>query len=227
MRKVFVTGKSGFIGSHLVASLKKNEYTILEDANKCKVWILMAGRMDSSDIQDNIDNNFLLNIDLIKTVKTLPLKIIYISSIDVYKLNTYYGAAKLAAETFLKIFCNQNNIKLVILRPSQIYGPGDKGKKIIPKFIEKIKNNEVIELYNKGFAKRNYLYVSDLVDVIVKSIKMDVEGVFDVVGSKAIMIKNVIKTLETEMNKKAKLKLITEPKIDFRKGIKITLGKNA
>lgn len=217
MKKVFVTGKFGFIGSHLVTSLQKNKFKISNDSDKSETWILMAGRMDSSDIQDNIDNNFLLNINLIKNAKKLPKKIIYISSIDVYNLNTYYGVAKLATENFLTIFCKENKIKLIILRPSQIYGPGDKGKKIIPKFIEKIKNDEVIRIFNKGRDKRQYLYVTDLVDVIVMAIKKDVTGIFDVRGNKFITVKKVVKVLEKQINKKAKVK--------FEDGIKLTLKK--
>lgn len=217
MKKVFVTGKFGFIGSHLVTSLQKNKFKISNDSDKSETWILMAGRMDSSDIQDNIDNNFLLNINLIKNAKKLPKKIIYISSIDVYNLNTYYGAAKLATENFLTIFCKENKIKLIILRPSQIYGPGDKGKKIIPKFIEKIKDDEVIRILNKGRDKRQYLYVTDLVDVIIMAIKKDVTGIFDVRGNKFITVKKVVKVLEKQINKKAKVK--------FEDGIKLTLKK--
>jgi len=226
MERIFVTGKSGFIGHHLVSALQKNKYSVSGDSNKCKTWVLMAGLMGSVDLQDNIDNNFLLNFNLINNAKKLPEKIIYISSIDVYSPNTYYAAAKLASENFLKIFCKENRIKLIILRPSQIYGPGDKGRKIIPKFINKMRRNEEIQLIDNGVAKRSYLYVTDLTEVIVSLFKKDIQGTYDIIGNRLITIKEVVEVLEKEMNKKARIELGFRPKIKFEKGIKLTLQKN-
>lgn len=226
MERIFVTGETGFIGRHLVSALQKNKYIVSEDFNKCKTWILMAGLMGSVSLQDNIDNNFLLNFKLINGAKKLPEKIIYISSIDIYSPDSYYAVAKLASEFFLRIFCKENKIKLVILRPSQIYGPGDRSTKVIPKFIEKLKKNEEIELIDNGMAQRRYLYVTDLTSAIINVVKKDVQGTFNIIGNKLITIKKVVKVLEKEMNKKAKIKFKFNPKVKFEEGIKLTLGIN-
>lgn len=225
MESIFVTGKTGFVGSHLVNALQRNNYTVSDDSNKCKIWILMAGLMGSVNLQDNIDNNFLLNFKLLKSAKKLPEKIIYISSIDVYDLNTYYAAAKLASENFLRIFCKVNKIKLIILRPSQVYGPKDNGTKVIPKFIDKMNKDEEIELIDRGRAKRQYLYVSDLTGAIVNAVEKDIQGTFNIVGNKFISVKKVLGILEKLMNKRAKIKLAFSPKIEFKEGIKLTLKK--
>lgn len=223
MLNIYLNGKSGFIGGYLETSLLKSKYRLLDNPNKCNIWILMAGRMGNEDMQENINDNFLLNINLLKSAKIFPGKIIYISSIDIYDLDTYYAAAKLASENFLRIFCKENKIKLIILRPSQVYGPKDRGNKVIPKFIEKISKNEKIEIYKKGQERRKYLYVSDLIEAILKLLRTNTTGTFDLVGKKTIKIIDVVKTIEKITGKKAKIRFGFNPKVDFDKGIKLTI----
>ncbi len=80
---------------------------------------------------------------------------------------SYHGAGKIAAEYFISAWCSQYSGRATILRPSNVYGPGQAerpGFGIIPAAFGKIKRNETLDVWGDGSAVRDYLYVDDLVD---------------------------------------------------------------
>jgi UDP-glucose 4-epimerase len=81
---------------------------------------------------------------------------------------SYHGAGKAAAEHFISAWAQQFSRSATILRPSNIYGPGQAAKQgfgIIPNTFAKIKNDEVLEIWGDGNAVRDYLYIDDLVQL--------------------------------------------------------------
>lgn len=79
---------------------------------------------------------------------------------------SYHGAAKLAAETFISAWCNQSGGKATILRPSNVYGPGQperKGFGVIPAAFGTMLRGEVLHIWGDGTARRDYIYIDDLV----------------------------------------------------------------
>ena len=117
--------------------------------------------------------NELTNIErnIVNNVKNLNLKIIHISSAKVLKLieNKYdkdidiYTKAKLESEKIIKEKFNN----YVILRPPIIYGPGVRANFLT--LIKAINSNLPLPL--KGIKNnRSYLYIENLLDVILKII---------------------------------------------------------
>lgn len=83
-----------------------------------------------------------------------------------------YGATKLAIESFLRVFEHQFGLPYVVLRPSNAYGPRNNPAGIqgaIPVFLRHLGRGEAIELWGDGSTVRDYIYVSDLADGIVKA----------------------------------------------------------
>ncbi|MEW5833882.1 MAG: NAD-dependent epimerase/dehydratase family protein [Pseudomonadota bacterium] len=81
---------------------------------------------------------------------------------------SYHGAAKLAAETFISAWCNQTGGKATVLRPSNVYGPGQperKGFGIIPAAFGAMLRNEVLHIWGDGTARRDYIFIDDLVEL--------------------------------------------------------------
>ena len=77
---------------------------------------------------------------------------------------SFYGAAKLAAESFLEAYNHQTENSVVILRPSNIYGPGQLIKKnfgIIPTLFNCAKNGVDFQLWGSENSTRDYLYIED------------------------------------------------------------------
>jgi len=82
---------------------------------------------------------------------------------------SYHGAGKLAAEYFISAWCSQYSRKATIVRPSNVYGPGQperEGFGIVPTALGKIQRNETLHVWGDGSAVRDYLYIDDLVRLI-------------------------------------------------------------
>jgi UDP-glucose 4-epimerase len=79
---------------------------------------------------------------------------------------SYHGAGKIAAEHFIGAWCNQYGGGATILRPSNIYGPGQHeraGFGIVPAGLGKISRGETLHVWGDGTAVRDYLYIADFV----------------------------------------------------------------
>mgnify|MGYP003946439277 CR=1 FL=1 len=83
---------------------------------------------------------------------------------------SYHGAGKIAAEYFISAWCNQYSGRATILRPSNVYGPGQferRGFGIVPTAFGKIRRKEILRVWGDGSVVRDYLYIDDLVELAV------------------------------------------------------------
>ena len=81
---------------------------------------------------------------------------------------SYHGAGKIAAEYFISAWCSQYSGRATILRPSNVYGPGQHerpGFGIVPAAFGKIMRHETLHVWGDGSAVRDYLYIDDLVEL--------------------------------------------------------------
>jgi UDP-glucose 4-epimerase len=84
----------------------------------------------------------------------------------VLRPKSYYGAGKAAAEHFIEAWCAQFGGAATILRPSNVYGPGQyerRGFGIVPSAMGKLLRGESLTIWGDGSAERDYLYIDDLV----------------------------------------------------------------
>lgn len=78
-----------------------------------------------------------------------------------------HAAGKVSLEAFFTTFAHGCNIPLSILRPSNLYGPGQPLRPdfgIVRTLLEKVRLSEPIEIRGDGSAVRDYLYIDDAVD---------------------------------------------------------------
>ncbi|MBM3227722.1 NAD-dependent epimerase/dehydratase family protein [Candidatus Peribacteria bacterium] len=85
---------------------------------------------------------------------------------------TPYGISKLAGEHILAACCKTHGVEYAILRLFFVYGPGQFPgmgyKSVIVKNAERIRNNEPPVIVGDGTQALDYVYVSDVVDGILK-----------------------------------------------------------
>jgi UDP-glucose 4-epimerase len=83
---------------------------------------------------------------------------------------SYHGAGKIAAEHFIAAWCRQFRASATIVRPSNLYGPGQAeraGFGIVPTAFGKILRGETLQVWGDGSAERDYLYIDDFTRLCV------------------------------------------------------------
>lgn len=82
---------------------------------------------------------------------------------------SYYGAGKAAAEAFLHACVATGNWSAVTLRPSNLYGPGQKvtkGFAIVPTMFERAIDGKPFQIWGDGSTLRDYCYIDDLTEAV-------------------------------------------------------------
>lgn len=90
-----------------------------------------------------------------------------------------YGAGKLAAEHFLRAFSAQTGHPVVIVRPSNVYGPGQAPKRqfgIVPTIMRALAEDRPFTVWGDGETTRNFLYVDDFADLVVRIAERSWQG---------------------------------------------------
>ena len=78
-----------------------------------------------------------------------------------------YGVSKLAAERYLRLLCDAGGVELSVLRPGNVYGPGqdpDGEAGVVAIFAARMLRGEPVTIFGDGSQRRDYLYVDDVVD---------------------------------------------------------------
>lgn len=95
---------------------------------------------------------------------------------------SYHGAAKASAEHFLHAYAH-SVFPVTILRPSNIYGPGQEGPAgfgIIRTILQHIKSGVPMDIWGDGKTLRDYLYIDDFVKAITQIQQRNCTGTFNV-----------------------------------------------
>ncbi|MCB5230082.1 MAG: NAD-dependent epimerase/dehydratase family protein [Candidatus Cloacimonas sp.] len=82
-----------------------------------------------------------------------------------------YSVSKLAAEHLSMAYYKEFGVPAVIIRPFNVYGPGQTGEGAMQIFIKRALNDEDIYIYGDGTQIRAWCYVDDFVDGLLKCIE--------------------------------------------------------
>jgi UDP-glucose 4-epimerase len=122
---------------------------------------------------------------------------------------SFYGESKVILEDSLRSLKETDNLKYVILRPSNVYGASFKlnpSQGLIPNTINNILEKKPIEIWGDGSSKRDYLFVDDISEAISKLIgNEDINGEFNIASSSVHSVNDVIKLVEEKLNMKTKI----------------------
>lgn len=113
----------------------------------------------------------------------------------------FYAESKLASEKSAIEFCEQNNIRLTILRPATVIGEGDRGN--TARLITIVDNGKFIWV-GAGNNKKSLIYKAD----VAKGIRQVIEAkennkteIYNLTGE-AATIKTIVKAITESLNKK-------------------------
>ncbi len=117
-----------------------------------------------------------------------------------------YGAFKLSSEIINNAYSSCYKLKVINLRFSNVYGPYSIHKKnLIPNIFKSIVKKKFVKLNGDGKQSRDFIYVRDVIDAIIKAIKYKNYGTFNVCYGRSITVNNIIKKIENISKKKIKL----------------------
>jgi nucleoside-diphosphate-sugar epimerase len=85
-----------------------------------------------------------------------------------------HGATKAAATLVCRALAAELGVELVVLRPFQVYGPGDEPRHLIPTAIASALDGRELVLAPHG--KRDWVFVSDVVDACLLALDAPVGG---------------------------------------------------
>ena len=199
--------------------LKKVKYLNIDISKKKKLFnklsknydyiVNLAGYVDHSDKQKTMKSHFngCKNLAMFFSNKKIKKFIQIGSSIEygkskspqkenkknLQKSYSIYGKAKLLSTKFLLNLNEKYNFPVTILRLYLVYGPYQDTNRLIPITIMNAINNNKFSC-SKGNQLRDFLYVDDLVNLIIKVLKSkNLNGEIINVGSgKPISVKKLI-----------------------------------
>ena len=90
-----------------------------------------------------------------------------------------YALSKRHADEAAQLFCSGFALPLAIIRPSQFYGTGSTARKHQPflmSIVDKAERSENIFFYGGNDAKRNFIHVADVAQVISRVAQQGVTG---------------------------------------------------
>lgn len=161
-------------------------------------------------LNENSYNSMIKNINMAENVgkfieKHPVSQFIFLSTIDVYgfvknEINEnlpldpkdYYAISKLTSEFILKKYCSDNNIPLLILRLSGIYGPGDEGKSTINHIVKSATVNKQVIIWGDGEDMRDFVYVDDIYNLINMAMQKKIDMTLNVATGKSYSITQIV-----------------------------------
>jgi len=114
-----------------------------------------------------------------------------------------YAASKISAELLAFTYNYHFDINVAILRFFTVYGPFGRPDMVIFKFIKSILDNKPITIYGDGNQTRDFTFVTDVANALIKSINQKGFEVYNVGGGRAISVNNLVKLIEKYLDKNA------------------------
>ena len=217
---------------------KKEIIKILRKYKPHGIFNLAADTHVDRSINDSsnfIKNNILGVYNLLEAIKNYKKKIrlIHVSTDEVYgdilgskrssenfpyTPSSPYSASKASSDHLVNAYVRTHKIDAVISNCSNNYGPRQFPEKLIPKMIYNILNNKPLPIYSKGKNLREWIYVNDHCDALIKLFFKGRSGEKYNIGS-GINCSNIFLV-------KKILKSFTERKIKIGKKVKIIFVKD-
>ncbi|PQL92657.1 NAD-dependent epimerase [Apibacter adventoris] len=193
--------------------------------------------------QAYIDSNIIGFLNILECCRNYSIKhLTYASSSSVYGLNekqpfstkdnvdhpvSLYASSKKSNELMAHTYSHLFKIPTTGLRFFTVYGPWGRPDMALFIFTKAILENKPIDVYNYGKMMRDFTYISDIIQGIVKVHDNPPEGnknwdpknpdpssssapykIYNIGNSKPVELMSFVETIEEELGKKAKINLL-------------------
>jgi UDP-glucose 4-epimerase len=113
-----------------------------------------------------------------------------------------YGIGKLAVEKYINMYHHLNGLSYCVLRLANPFGPRQRpeaAQGVVTTFITRMIRGEELHIWGDGSVVRDFLYVADAVDAIVRAATADHCGVLNVGGGAGLSVNEVIERIESTL----------------------------
>ena len=122
-----------------------------------------------------------------------------------------YAASKLACEALGHVYHHVYGFDVAMLRFFTVYGPRQRPDLAIHKFARRISAGQPIEVFGDGSTARDYSYITDIIDGIMACTRQKFGfEVFNLGGSHPVTLSDLIKLLEKNLQRPAKIKRLSD-----------------
>ncbi len=113
-----------------------------------------------------------------------------------YCPNSPYSASKAASDHLVRSFAHTYGLSTTLSHCSNNYGPGQYPEKLIPLMIERILEKKPLPIYGKGANVRDWLYVDDHIEALLKILHQGRRGeTYDIGGGSELSNLEIIHLL--------------------------------
>ncbi|MDO9034777.1 MAG: GDP-mannose 4,6-dehydratase [Methanoregula sp.] len=128
-----------------------------------------------------------------------------------------YGVSKLAAEHLCYLYWKNYGVPTVSLRYFTVYGPRQRPDMAINKFVKAITHGDALTLYGDGMQTRDFTFVADVIEANLLAAQNGSSGdVYNIGGGSRITVNDLIREMEQQCQKVAKIVPSSEQKGDTR-----------
>lgn len=119
-----------------------------------------------------------------------------------------YAASKAAAEQLCYTYARLYGISMVVLRFFTVYGPRQRPDMAIRRFTELIDAGREIEVYGDGSSRRDFTYVSDVVDGVAACLDLPPGEfqAFNLGGAQPVELLRLIDVIQRHLGREARVR---------------------
>lgn len=113
-----------------------------------------------------------------------------------------YGLANLMIEKYMDLYCKKYGLNYVVLRLSNVYGPGQLKSWIISSLINNLLEKKGPIIYGDGEQTRDFVYVGDVARACILADKKGRRKIYNVASGKDVSLNRVFNMIKKALNSK-------------------------
>jgi len=195
----------------------------------CNLAAQAGVRYSIENPESYIDSNIVGFLNVLECCRNYQIQhLVYASSSSVYGSNTkipfettdpaeypisLYAASKKSNELMAHTYSHLYGFATTGLRFFTVYGPWGRPDMAMFLFTDAIINDKPIKVFNKGNMERDFTYIDDITEGVVRVIEKSIENrkvthelykLYNIGNTKAVRLLDFIQTIEHKLNKEAK-----------------------